>query len=344
MGINKNAYLRYKAIDLRLRNRYRPAPNMEDLISACEKAIDYRPSSETIQKDIKMMREDPPNGFAAPIKFCRRKLVYEYTDSDYSIDKVGLNDADIDGIKKALEIINSIGTNRVSEQFSHSMGKLLSVYNEAFIGSEKKRKIIQTDQLPFYRGMEHFDILFRACSEEIPISVIHYSYDKMSFNCTVIHPRVLKEFENRWYVIGFSEDHNTIRTFGLDRLYEPVLLKKKFRKVNSEIEELYLQDVYGVYPIVNNNAEISTDPEKQTIRIWASSLVINYLMAYPLHPSQEVQSRREYGNGEITFELIPSHELIRLFRSYGNDIEVLEPKWMISEIFQEKRQWRRRQQ
>jgi predicted DNA-binding transcriptional regulator YafY len=336
MGINRNAYIRYKAIDLRLRNRFRPAPNMEGLIDACEKAIDYRPSVETIQKDIKMMREDPPKGFAAPIKFCRRNLVYEYTDINYSIDQVGLNDADIEGIKKALEVINSIGTTRVSQQFAHSMGKVLSVYNEEFTNHEKNRKIIQTDQIPVYRGIEHFDVLFRACSQEIPISVIHYSYDKMRFNATVLHPRILKEFENRWYVVGYSEDHDCIRTFGLDRLYDPVLLKKKMIKVNQEEEELYLKDVYGVYPF---SAE-----KKQTIHIKASSLVINYLMAYPIHSSQKVVSRSQYGHGEITFELIPSHELIRLFRSYGNEIEVLKPEWINTEIFQEKRQWQRRRQ
>ena len=336
MGINRNAYIRYKAIDLRLRNRYRPAPNMQDLIDACNDAIAYKPSIETIQKDIKMMREDPPKGFAAPIKFCRRKLVYEYTDPDFSIDKIGLNDADIEGIKKALEVINSIGTSRVSQQFAHSMGKVLSAYNEEFDGSENARKIIQTDQIPLYRGMEHFDMLYRACSEEIPVSVIHYSYDKMSFNATVIHPRILKEFENRWYVVGFSEDHDCIRTFGLDRLYDPVLMKQKFIQVNQEKEELYLKDVYGVYPF--------GDEKKQTILIRASSLVINYLMAYPIHSSQKVKNRGEYGHGEITFDLIPSHELIRLFRSYGNEIEVLKPDWMNTEIFQEKRKWQKRRQ
>lgn len=336
MGINRNAYIRYKAIDLRLRNRYRPAPNMDDLIEACYDAIDYRPSIETIQKDIKMMREDPPKGFAAPIKYCRRKYVYEYTDPNYSIDKVGLNDADIEGIKKALEVINSIGTSRVSQQFAHSMGKVLSAYNEEFTNSEKNRKIIQTDQIPLYRGMELFDLLYRACSEEIPISVIHYSYNKMSFNATVIHPRILKEFENRWYIVGFSEDHGTIRTFGLDRLYDPVLLKKEFIKVNEEKEELYLKDVYGVYPYDNE--------KKQTILIRASSLVINYLMAYPIHSSQQVKNRGQYGHGEISFELIPSHELIRLFRSYGKEIEVIEPQWMNNEIFQERRLWQRKRE
>ena len=336
MPINRNAYMRYKAIDLRLRNRFRPLPDMEDLIDACAKAIDYRPSIETIQKDIKAMRQDPPKGFAAPIKFCRRKLVYEYTDPDYSIDNVGLNDSDIDGIKKALEVINSIGTSRVSQQFAHSMGKVLSAYNEEFTNPEKNRRIIQTDQIPLYRGMEHFDVLFKACSEEIPVSVIHYSYDKMSFNATVIHPRILKEFENRWYVVGFSEDHNCIRTFGLDRLYDPVLLKQKFIKINQEEEELYLKDVYGVYPF--------SDEKKQMILIRASSLVINYFMAYPIHSSQKVVSRSQYGHGEITFELIPSHELIRLFRSYGNEIEVLKPEWINTEIFQEKRQWQKRRQ
>ena len=95
MGINRNAYIRYKAIDLRLRNRYRPAPNMQDLIDACCEALEYKPCIETIQKDIKMMREDPPKGFAAPIKFCRKKLVYEYTDPEFSIDKISVMDRGI---------------------------------------------------------------------------------------------------------------------------------------------------------------------------------------------------------------------------------------------------------
>lgn len=334
MPINKNAYLRYKAIDLRLRNRYRSLPDMQDLLDACEKAIDYRPSIETIQKDINAMRQDPPKGFAAPIKYCRRKYVYEYTDPEYSIDNIGLNDSDIEGIKIAIEVINSIGTSRVSQQFAHSMGKVLSAYKEEFTNSKKNRRIIQTDQIPLYRGIEHFDVLFKACSEEIPISVIHYSYDKMSFNATVIHPRILKEFENRWYVVGYSEDHSCIRLFGFDRLYNPVLLKKEFIRVNNEIEEFYLKDVYGVYPFKKE--------QKQTIRIKASSLVINYLMAYPIHFSQKVEIRSEYGDGEITFELIPSYELIRLFRSYGNEIEVIKPEWINTQIYQEKRKWQRR--
>ena len=325
MPINKNAYLRYKAIDLRLRSQYRSLPDMRDLIDACEKAIDYRPSIETIQKDIMVMRQDPPKGFAAPIKYCRRNYVYEYTDSDYTIDNIGLNDLDIDGIKIALELINSIGTSRVSQQFAHSMEKVLSVYKEKFTNPINKKKIIQTDQIPLYRGIEHFDLFFKACTEELPISVIHYSYSKMSFNATVIHPRILKEFENRWYLIGYSEDHSCIRLFGFDRLYDPVLLKKEFIKINQEIEELYLKDVYGVYPI--------KDEKKQSIRIKASSLVTNYLMAYPIHASQKVENRTEYGKGEITYELIPSHELIRLFRSYGNEIEVIEPKWMNTHFF-----------
>lgn len=328
MGINKNAYIRYKAIDLRLRNRYRSEPNMDELREACRASLGYLPSIDTIQLDIKKMRMDPPDGFSAPIKYCRRKMAYEYTDSYYSIDNIGLNNSDIEGIKQALNVIESIGSSRVSKQFAHTMGKLLSVYSEAYPAENKRRKIIQTDQIPVFRGVEHFDILFKACNEEIPISVVHYSYNKMIFNCTVIHPCILKEFENRWYIVGFSEAHNSIRIFGLDRLYSPILLNKKFIKLDQE-EDVYYKDVYGVYPIVGQR--------KREIRIWASSLVINYFLAYPIHQSQKVENRNEDGSGEITFELIPSMELIRLFRSYGVDIEVLEPIWMKMEMTQTKK-------
>ena len=54
---------------------------------------------------------------------------------------------------------------------------------------------------------------------------------KRNFNAVIVHPIRLKEFDNKWYLIGFSEHHNSMRTFGLDRIYEPLQLKKKIFKM-----------------------------------------------------------------------------------------------------------------
>jgi predicted DNA-binding transcriptional regulator YafY len=50
-------------------------------------------------------------------------------------------------------------------------------------------------------------------------------------------------------VIGYSETHGAVRTFGLDRISEPLKLKKKYHFTDSSEVDTYLNDVYGVFPI-----------------------------------------------------------------------------------------------
>jgi len=319
MGVKNYAQQRYKVIDNLLTNSMRRYPTMQDIIDKCEERIDRRPSPETVQKDIAKIRLHPPDGFNAPIEYNSVYKGYEYTDSDFTIDRIGLNDHDIDSLKQAIDMIQSIGGSRVSSKFSHAVEKILSSYKERFPKSDYNRTIIQTDTPPSSRGFEHFDLLFKACKEKIPISMVHYSYNKRRFKPLTIHPMVLKEFDNKWYVVGYSELHKSLRTFGLDRIYSPQPVYIDFIEANPGEITTYLNDVYGVYPLTNK--------DKQTIEIKASALATNYLQAYPIHHSQCVKKHGK-GHSTITFELVPSMELVSYFMSYGNDIYVSKPTWM----------------
>ena len=60
--------------------------------------------------------------------------------------------------------------------------------------------------------------------------------DDIRFSSVIVHPIRLKEFDNKWYLIGYSERHEALRTFGLDRIYEPSLLKRKY--INTPADEV----------------------------------------------------------------------------------------------------------
>ncbi|MBP6755543.1 MAG: WYL domain-containing protein, partial [Bacteroidia bacterium] len=53
----------------------------------------------------------------------------------------------------------------------------------------------------------------------------------------------------------------------------------------------------------------------------------NYFDAYPIHSSQKGE-KNESGSSFFTLEVVPSVELIRLFRSYGKNLEVINPQWL----------------
>jgi predicted DNA-binding transcriptional regulator YafY len=194
---------------------------------------------------------------------------------------------------------------------------MLSSVQEDLPKSDIERKIIQSESISTGRGFEHFDIFFSACRERIPVNFAHYSYTNRTFKSITIHPIILKEFENRWYVIGHSELHNSLRTFGFDRIYSPLAIRKKFISTSDKIKDEYLNDVYGVYPL--------RDGKKEKIIIHTSPIISNYFRSHKVHESQEIKILGR-GDAIITFELVPSMELVRLFLSYGNQLEVKEPK------------------
>jgi predicted DNA-binding transcriptional regulator YafY len=319
MPINKNAWKRYTIIDGLLCNKMKPYPTMMDIIDAC-RAQDLDPSTETIQKDIAQMRMSRPDGFEAPIQFNRRHLGYEYTDESYSISGIPLTEADKATIQESIELIRAIGGTSISSKFNYAMEKILSTVLEEFPDGDIKQHFLQTMTPPKSRGFEHFDLFYNACRTKTPVSFVHYSYKKRKFSAVTIHPFLIKEFENKWYIMGNSELHKEVRTFGLDRVFDPFLLRKSFVTVDRKIVESTISDYYGVFPIPNQ--------KKQKVKILVSALGTNYFEAYPIHESQKIKKEPD-GFSYITFQLVPTLELTRLFLSHGHHVEVVEPEWLI---------------
>jgi predicted DNA-binding transcriptional regulator YafY len=318
MDISKSAYSRYRVIDKMLKNIYRPYPSLLDIQEACRVSLKNAPSLDTLEKDIRNMKQSEV--FEAPIVFCRKNLGYYYSDSNYSINSIPLTDSDISSIKEALDLVNNLsGGNRVNERFSHAIQKILATYKEQFPESDTRRKIILTDYVQGAKGYENFNTLFKACKNQNPVSFSHYSYNYREFKAVIVHPILLKEFENRWYLVGYSESHHAIRTFGLDRIYEPLALKRKYIDSDEKEVESYCNDIYGVYPIENQ--------PKQIITFLTSIKITNYFEAYPIHSSQRPE-KNESGSSFFTIDVVPSMELIRLFRSYGKNLEVINPEWL----------------
>lgn len=319
MPINKNAFRRYKLIDQLVRNNMRKYPTMNDIIEACWVKLQIKISPETIQKDMAQMRELPPNGFDAPIYYDFKYRGYAYSDPNYSLAEISLSSDDVDVLKESIDLIQRIGGSRVSEKFNHAMEKIVSTLLEEFPEGDNKRAFLQTMSPPKSRGFEHFDLFYKACREKIPVSIVHYNYRKRTFKALTIHPFLIKEFENKWYIIGFSEQHKEVRTFGLDRIVEPLLIKKKFISVDKSIVEQTQKDYYGVFPIPNQ--------KKQSVQIRVSDLATHYFEAYPIHESQVIKKEPD-GNSIIRYELIPTLELTRLFLSHGHHVRILKPKWL----------------
>jgi len=323
MPINKEAYLRYKIIDACLTNKQHKYPTMDDLIDACEQKLGKSFSISTIQKDIKTMKEDEVLGFMAPIKFSRSNKGYYYADNNYSIRNIPLTESDLEALLAATDLLSTFNGNRVSADFGVAIDKILTSCKEVYDQSVDKRVIVQTEKAPQQRGWNYFDFFFNAAKQNNPTNFIHYNYQKRRFNSIILHPYLLKEFQNRWYIIGYSENHKEVRTFGLDRVMEPYLINKPFYLAPNFNAEKHFKNTYGVYPLAKKIEKIVFD---------ASAGFADYLMAQPIHESQKTEHFYPYGRLQLSLKLIPSQELINFFRMNRNEIIVHEPTWLKTQI------------
>jgi predicted DNA-binding transcriptional regulator YafY len=270
------------------------------------------------------MKEDEGLGYFAPIKFHRGHQGYYYSEPDYSINKIALKETDIEAIKAYTDMLSEYSGTRVNYNFAHALNKVLASVKESFPDGNSKRKIIQTDHAPQHLGFEHFEILLHAAKEKIPICFVHYSYTNRDFKSVIVHPIMLKEFNNSWYLLAYSENHKSLRTFGFDRIYEPKLLKRVYKETDEKITINYFKHIYGVYPI--NNQKL------QEIRFWVDPMLADYINAHPIHESQIKEHEMSHGHTIFKVKLIPSQELINLFQSYGEQLIVLTPEWIQTKI------------
>ena len=139
-----------------------------------------------------------------------------------------------------------------------------------------------------------------------------------------IKPIAIKQFRNRWYIIGELKDNSTY-SFPLDR----VMSIEKGDIIESsklDVEELFA-DSFGII------RDESVKSEEILIKVEREQS--NYFKSLPLHSSQRVVSDMpEY----VIFRLrlVPTYDFIMELLSHGDKIEVLEPRslrdTMISKI------------
>lgn len=316
MPLNKDASARYKIIDSILNNRRIKHPTMFDLQRILQEQIGKEISTSTIQKDIKAMKEDAAIGFYAPIKYSRATQSYYYS-APFTINNVPLNQEEKEALLSAIDLLHSYSGLRMTQEYNNATVKILNTLNEQ-ISSDNYGYII-TEQTPPQNGIEYFDLIHNAIKERNPISIVHYNYQKRKFSSLVLHPAYLKEFQGFWYVIAYSEQHEEVRTFGLDRIYAPYQLKKKYIPLDRSKWNQYFKNMIGVLPIKE---------DMKTVKIQFSVFpqYSDYILSHPIHHSQKVLKKVDDGYILCQVELIPTLELVNYFLSRLSLMKVIKPE------------------
>ena len=185
------------------------------------------------------------------------------------------------------------------------------------------------------KGIEHLNLLLDAVKNKKLISFSHQSFNTDTVMDYYTAPYLLKEYQNRWYVIGLilltengqvkNESVGELRTFGIDRMSDLKLLEAHFipdPKINPQKN---FEHVIGLY---------YSDLDAEDVILSFTPQQGNYIRTLPLHHSQKIlqDDDEEF---RIKLFVVPNYELRQKILMLGDSVEVIEPDWFREEVIEE---------
>ncbi len=324
MAQNKNALIRYKTIDKCLQNKYRKW-TLQDLVDACSDALyeyegrDVNVSLRTTQLDIQMMRSDKL-GYNAPIEVYDKRF-YRYADEDYSITNIPLTENDMTILIESVEMLKQF---KNFSLFQDLNGVIERLEDTIYVEKTHQSAIIHLDKNEQLKGLEHFDTIYQAIVKRICLVLNYQSFKAAEPTHTRFHPYILKQFNNRWFVVGRKEGHSRIVTFALDRI-EGIDYDLGLHYSNANFDgDTYYQNTYGV--------TVLGDKMLMDVILKIDSENAPYVLTKPFHHSQVLKKTFEDGSVIIQLRVHLNMEFDRLILGFGPSIEVLKPKILRNRI------------
>lgn len=327
MPTNKNALLRYKFLD-RLLSDHHHYYDIHDLTEKVNDMLYEEGIREVTQRCIEKDLVELECLFSAPIERITKggRRCITYGKHSFSIFTQALSREEINLLREVLSTIGQFdGLDNFQWLEDFKMG----------LGLEERRQIISFSNNRFLTNSNLLGTLFDNISNEVVIQLSYHTFADETIRSIDFHPYLLKQYNDRWFLLGAADTDQKILNFALDRIdkVEP-LPEKKYIECPEDIYERF-EDIVGV--------TLYEDRQVEHIVCWVSDTSKGYVNTKPIHESytpykgeKESLLHEQYPQLEgglfFSIDCIPNFELIRELCSFGGNLVVLSPESIRDEI------------
>jgi predicted DNA-binding transcriptional regulator YafY len=167
------------------------------------------------------------------------------------------------------------------------------------------------------QGTDHLFGLLHAIKNNLQLKFTYYKFWEDDLTERSVDPYALKEFKNRWYVVGNDPKNGVIKSFALDRLSDLVITNKKFHKPNAFQVNQYYKNSFG---IISPNEDTPED-----IVLSFNPSQGKYIKTLPLHHTQHIIRDTEE-ELRISLKLYITHDFFMEILSLGDKVKVIQPE------------------
>lgn len=354
MPSNKNAVIRYRYLDQMLSDRYNKY-TCEDLLKKVNERLEFagfptiggdrsdytryiKSGKRVIQLDLQALQESPFNMEIDSSEKRYGSPVYRYADQTQSLFSKPLSD---DEKQLLQEVLNTLGQFAGLDSFEwlHDLQEKLNDRG-AFGRSEldqnitDNRKIISFSSNEYLKGKDYLGTLFSLIAHKKVVDIDYAPFGE-EVRAIRLYPYLLKQYNDRWYLIGTpagNEKYPYRKGFHLilplDRMagIRPVE-GEPYINCDEDFEERY-EDIVGI-------SYIESEP-LTPITIAVKDSFTGYVDTKPIHGSQmklapqeqnrlHEQFRAFAGYTFYRLEVKPNRELYNDIYRYGDNMLLVSP-------------------
>ncbi len=178
---------------------------------------------------------------------------------------------------------------------------------ESYIASEPRKS-----------GSNHLLLMLDAIQNRKRIEFTYQKYVNETPLTRIIEPYFVKEYKNRWYVIG--KEKNQIKIYALERIVNdpvPVSASASYDTPPNLTPESFFKDSYGIFKLSDEKAE--------DIELSFQPLKGKFIKTQPLHRSQSIIVDNE-NELRIKLKLQITYDFLMELLSHGNELKVIAPE------------------
>lgn len=329
MPVDKHIMERYKLLDKLFRREagytYNElADEVSNLLNA-DNVEKEEISVRTIKADKKYFEEEYGAIFRDGLKRGREKVI-RYEDTETSVFAARLSEEEKGVIGKLVDMLQ--------------LHEDIPQYRWAIFLLDGLTRIDEGDDLGNYiefennlylEGLENFRILMEACMEKFVISLKYATFKQAEEpKIYTVSPYLLKQYNNRWFLICKRTGSSHLSTFPLDRI--------KVDSIYKETEMKYEEpDWIAIGKELGHTIGLTFafDPEKRAdVIIDVNKDRYPYIKTKPIISDQDIVCEDEEKVRLSLKDITINKELKSLLLSYGPDVEVIEPKSLRDDISQ----------
>lgn len=247
-----------------------------------------------------------------------REWFWFYTNADYSLLKKSLLPSELNALQQTVMAFKEWG----DLPFWEEIELMLKQFETRFVFDNRpNRKLIDFQKPISIKGNQWLKVLYESIDNQKVIKISYSSLRTQRKLDLDIYPYLLKEYNNRWWLIGWSGKN--ITNIALETITDVQESAVHFSELPDFDPKTYFDNVLGV----------TVNPGKaETIRLRVAPESVEYLRTKPIH---HLQREEDESGTIIILKLIPNFELMQAILQYGSGIEVLEPKTFRDTVYKQ---------